>query len=302
LLALDFLKKGGDIMKLVSINTISKIKERQKYLPLEIRIKMYDDVIELRKQGLKHKEIQRRIYEKYKKRLPIPTIFCWANKKHHPFGKVNKFDGKPSLELEYVIGTILSDGFKHFDGKRYHLRLAVIDKEFAEAFGKNLAEVLGRKKSYKLYWNKYLKRWVVVGFSVQLFKFLDRPLEELKPHIEYSKETVASFLRALFDAEGSVYVKIRGRRRKRMLTLYNTNKELLIYAKYLLKKYFDINTTGPYLKMKRGEIAHFPNGKKYKANEDCYYIYVRVESLQKFYENIGFMIKRKQLRLIKAIK
>jgi hypothetical protein len=39
-------------MELVSINTISRIKEKQKYLPLEIRIKMYDDVIELRKQGL----------------------------------------------------------------------------------------------------------------------------------------------------------------------------------------------------------------------------------------------------------
>ena len=87
-----------------------------------------------------------------------------------------------------------------------------------------------------------------------------------------------------------------------MLRLYNTNKELLIYAKYLLKKYFDIDSTGPYLKTKSGEIVCFPNGIISEANKDGYYIYIRARSLLNFYKHIGFTIKRKQQRLIKAIK
>ena len=57
-------------------------------------------------------------------------------------------------------------------------------------------------------------------------KLLDRPLEEIKPYIEYSKETVVSFLRALFDAEGSIYVKIKGDEKERQLCLYNTDEKL----------------------------------------------------------------------------
>jgi len=289
-------------MSVVGVDIISKRGEGRKYLPLEIRAKMYDDVLKLRKQGLKHKEIQRRIYEKYGMRLPQPTISVWVNKKHHPFGKVNKFDEKPSPELEYINGVMFSDGYKCFDGKRYHLRLAVVDKKFAETFGKNLAKVLGRRKPYKPYWDKDLKRWVVTGCSIQLFKFLNRPLKELKPHIEYSKETIASFLRALFDAEGCIYVKIKGRRRKRQLCLYNTDKKLLIYVQYLLKKYFDIDTTGPYLAKRKGSIKYFPNDKISKTTKDYYCLYIRAKSLLNFYKHIGFTIKRKQQRLIKAIK
>jgi intein-encoded DNA endonuclease-like protein len=257
---------------------------------------MYEDVIELRKQGLKHKEIQRRIHEQYGKRLPIPTIFCWVNKKYHPLGRVNKFDGKPSPELAYINGVMLSDGCKYLDDRAYRLKLGVKDKEFAEEFGRCLAKVLGRRKPYKPHWNEYRKVWVVVGCGIQLYKFLDKSLEELKPCIEHCKECVSAFLRALFDGEGSMD------EHNRELVLYNTNKELLIYAKYLLKKYFDIDTTGPYLKTKKDSIKHFPNGKIAKTNEDCYYIYIRANSLLNFYKYIGFTIKRKQQRLSEAIK
>jgi intein-encoded DNA endonuclease-like protein len=193
-------------MSVVGVDIISKRGERRKYLPLEIRMKMYNDVIELGKQGLTCKEIQKRIYEKYGRQLPIYTIYDWVNGKHNPLGRVNKFDGKPSPKLEYVIGAIFTDGCKYFDSRNYRIELIVKDKEFAEEFGRCLAEVLGRKKPYKPFWSKSRKRWRVVGYSIQLHNFLKKSLEELKPHIEYSKETVASFLRAIFDAEGSIYI------------------------------------------------------------------------------------------------
>jgi intein-encoded DNA endonuclease-like protein len=289
-------------MSVVGVDIINKRGERRKYLPLEIRAKMYDDVIELRKQGLKYKEIQRRIYEKYGKQISRPLISYWVNRKHKPLGKVNKFDEKPSPKLEYVIGAMFSDAYKYFNDENYRLGLTVIDKEFAEEFGKCLAKVLGRRKPYEPYWNENKKQWVVVGCSIQLFEFLNRPLEELRPYIEHCKDCVASFLRALFDAEGSIYVKIREGKKQRMLRLYNTNKELLIYAKYLLKKYFDIDATGPHLTRKSGKIFNFPNGKITKTTRDYYSIYIRTNSLLDFYKHIGFTIKRKQQNLIEAIK
>jgi intein-encoded DNA endonuclease-like protein len=289
-------------MSVVGLDIISKRGERRKYLPLEIRAKMYEDVIELRKQRLSYGQIQKSLYEKYRKRLPIPTISHWINKKYHPLGRVNKFDGKSSPELEYIIGALFSDGYKYIDDRGHLLRLIVKDKEFAEKFAECLTKVLGRRRAYKPLWDRNRKRWIVTGCSTLLYEFLNKSLEELKPTIEYNKECVSAFLQALFDAEGSIYIKIRGGRRERILWLYNTNKELLIYAKYLLKKYFNINATGPHLATRKDSIKHFPNGKKYKANEDCYYIYIRANSLLNFYKHIGFTIKRKQQRLIKAIK
>jgi intein-encoded DNA endonuclease-like protein len=289
-------------MGVVGLDIISKRGERRKYLPLEIRTKMYEDVIELGRQGLKYKEIQRRIHGKYGKQISSSTISFWINGKQYPLGKVNKFDENPSPELAYVIGVILSDGFKYFDNRNYRIGLIVKDKEYAEEFGKNLAKILGKKGLYEPFWSKDLKQWVIVGCSVQLFKFLNRPFEELKFYIEYSKETVASFLKALFDGDGSIYVKVRRGERKRILWLYNADKQLLIYVQHLLKKFFNVDATGPHLETRKDSIKHFPNGKVYKTTQNCYYIYIRAKSLLNFYKHIGFTIKRKQQRLIKAIQ
>jgi intein-encoded DNA endonuclease-like protein len=291
-------------MSVVGIDIISKRGERRKYLPLEMRMKMYEDVIELRRQRLKHKEIQEKIYKKHRKRLPISTIKDWINRKHNPFGKVNKFNEEPSPKLEYIIGTMFTDGYKYIDKKKpqYFIRLEAKDKEFAEKFAECLTKVLGRKKPYKPFFDRKRKRWIVIGCSVLLFKFLNRTLKELKTIIEYDEKCVSAFLQALFDSEGSIHIKIKGRKRRRQLYLCNTNRKLLIYAKYLLKKYFDVDSSGPHLVRKKGNIVHFPNGKIAKTNKDYYYLYVRTKSFLNFYRHVGFSIKRKQQRLIKAIQ
>jgi intein-encoded DNA endonuclease-like protein len=284
-------------MGVVGLDVISKRRERRKCSLLEIKVKIYEDVVELGRQGLKYKEIQGRIFKKYKMQLPMSTIFHWVNKERHPLGRVNKFNEKPSKELMYFIGAMLSDGCLYFDGNtHYLLQLATKDKEFAEKFARCLTKILRKEKTYKIFWNENRKLWIVEGYSILLYEFLNRPLEELKPYIEYSEETVASFLRAMFDGDGFMH------KSQRILMLHNTNKELLIYAKYLLKKYFGIEATGPHLAKRKGSIIHSPNGKIYKISQDYYYIYIRAKSLPTFYKYIGFTIKRKQRRLIKAIK
>jgi intein-encoded DNA endonuclease-like protein len=289
-------------MGVVGIDIISKRGERRKYLPLEIRAKMYEDVIELRKQGFKTGEVLKKIYEKYKEQISRRCFYNWIQGKCHPLRRVNKFDEEPSPKLTYIIGVILSDGYKYISKKKsqYNLRLAVNDKEFAEKFAECLTKVLKKKKPYKPFFNRKTKRWIVAGCSVLLFGFLNRTLKELKPIIEHDEKCVSAFLQALFDGEGYIYVKITKRKKIRQLCLYNTNRELLEYVQYLLRSFFNIDST-IHLARKKG-LRYFPNNKIGKINKDEYYLYIRTKSFLNFYRHVGFSIKRKQQRLIKAIQ
>ena len=72
--------------------------------------------------------------------------------------------------------------------------------------------------------------------------------------------------------------------------------------RYLLKKYFNIKATGPYLLHKSGDIAII-NGVEYHYNQNYYKIQIgRKEHIQKYLEEIGFTIIRKQLGLKKHEK
>jgi intein-encoded DNA endonuclease-like protein len=294
---------GVIFMGVVGLDIISKRGERRKYLPLEMRMKMYEDVVELRRRELSYSQIQKILYEKYGKQISLSSIGYWVNERHYPLGKINKFNGEPSPELAYIIGVILSDGYKYLynKGGSYRLQLDAKDRDFVEEFKEKLTKVLQRKKPYKLQWDEKKGVWRVEGYSIQLFEFLNRPLKELKPYIEYNKDCISAFLRALFDAEGSVFVKIREKRRQRKVRLYNSNKELLNYTKYLLERYFNINVTIR-VDRKEGSVKLFPNNKISKTTKDSYCLYIHANSLLNFYNYIGFSIKRKQRLLIKAIK
>ncbi len=116
-------------------------------------------------------------------------------------------------------------------------------------------------------------------------------LESLKPYIEYNKDTVASFLRGLYDSEGCNY-------RYSHIHLSNNNKDLLKYVQYLLKIYFNIITTGPYLAKKTGEVSTKRGGKKIKRKHNNYSIHIsRKQHIQRFLSMIGFSITEKQLGL-----
>lgn len=254
---------------------------RRTYLPLEQRIRIYNDVLRLRIQGLSYNRIIERIHHVFEVRLNESQVSYWVRGIRSPLGRVISFDANPTPELAAVIAAILSDGSK-FEEANYHytIKLAVKDRDFAEAFAHCLAKALGRKEPYKTRYDRSIQSWVVRGYSILLYRFLDRPLHELRPFIEHCRRCIAAFLRTFFDAEGSI--------NERSLTVYNTNRGLLIYIQHLLR-YFDIEATGPH------EEPH--DGMK-----TCYYLYVRAHCLQSYFRYVGFTIKRKQLRLISAIQ
>lgn len=256
---------------------------------------MHDEVLQLRRKGLSYNDIIRAVHRLNGVRLNKSHISYWVRGKHEPLGGVNRFDGKSSPELAGLIGIMLSDGSRYPHGSSKAFWLGVKDREYAHEFARCIAKILGRKKPYKLRWSRSKQRWVLEVRSILLFNHLDKPWQELKPHIEANRNCVARFLTMFFDGEGSIS--------GRALTVYNTDYELLLYIQRLLRQYFGIETTGPHKGQKAGYRFRDPkNGKIYDTRKQCYYLYIRTHSLPRFYKYVGFMIRRKQRRLIEAVR
>jgi len=222
--------------------------------------------------------IPRRAVEDWKYKGKIPWLAKWAS--------------EPSNELAYVIGVLLGDGYivrEHHSN--YDIELMVKDYEFAEEFSKAIAKILD-KKYKKPYWSRSHNRWRVYYRSKAFYTWYRRQdLDTLKQYIEHNRETVANFLRGFYDSDGNNY-------RYKHIFLYNSNLKLLRYTQYLLKKYFSIKATGPYLIAKAGSIHIKRNGERIKTNHDIYCIAIsRMKDIRVFLSEIGFSIREKQLGL-----
>ena len=251
--------------------------KRRKIPPRELRINMYNDVHKLRKRGLSHIKIRKEIHRRYGVWIALSTISYWLRGVHSPYnGRYIPLPEllKPSEDLANVIGVCLGDGYTTSEkNDDYVIGLKAKDKEFVEDFGRRLGNVLGRKP-IKPKFKKNEGKYVAKAKSKTLYELLRKPidLKRIKKYVEHCPKCTAAFLRGLFDSEGCVS-------KEGYIYLHNTNYELLVYAQKLLWKYFGIDSTGPW------------------PGKNCYYIYIRAESLPKFYRYVGFSIRRKQKRL-----
>ena len=268
-----------------------------KYRPLELRMKLYDEVHSLRNLGLSYSQIIKMIQEKYGERLTITHISRWLRGIHSPCGRelIMLDDVKPSRELATIIGTRAGDGYTYIIEKehKYVVGLKCKDADYALEFARCLEVVTGSKP----YIGKQKDGlYVVEGYSKTLYELLKKPLDikKLRYYIEYNVETMTAFLRAFFDSEGCVD-------KNEKILVYNTDLDLLNYVKQLLLK-LNIEVTGPHLIAKKGApIYDRKKGKTYYRKEDVYYLYIRVNSRRRFAELVGFTIKRKMERLMKAL-
>jgi intein-encoded DNA endonuclease-like protein len=285
----SFCPEGEEVKKM---DNITKTK-RKKYSPREIRIKAYNDVRKLRKRGLSLTKIRNKIHRRYGVWIETSTISKWLRGVCTPYnvrGIPSLELLKPSEDLGYVIGVRLGDGYTRETSYGYVIGLEANDKEFVEEFGRRLGNVLGRKP-IKPKFRKNERTYVAYARSKTLYELLRKPidLKRIKKYVEHCPDCTAAFLRGLFDSEGCVS-------KGGYIYLYNSNYEVLVYAQRLLRRRFGIESTGPWPSTKKGTTKYI-RGKRYKANEDCYYIYIRAESLPNFYRFIGFTIERKQKRL-----
>jgi len=266
-----------------------------KYRPLELRIKLYDEVRRLRGLGLSYREIIDEIERMYGVTLNKSHISFWIREVHNPYTSKRRYIPsidylRPSEELAYVIGAVLGDGCVFLQKYHYFITLRVKDLEFAEKFAECIGKVLEREPPKPIpVKNGAFK---VKVCSKTLYELLKKPIDidNIRKYVEHCFRCICAFLRGFFDSEGSIDKDGDTR-------VYNSDKSLLVYIKDLLNR-FGIKTTGPKLHIKaRTPIKNPVIDKTYFRKNDNYYLYMHAESKLKFYELIGFTIKRKQQRL-----
>ena len=258
----------------------------RRYLPFDVRMRLHSRVLELTKRSMSYQQIQTEIFESTHKWLSKGSISEWVRGNHNPSGRANKFRAVASPELAYVIAVIAGDGNLSVHGYNYEMLLSVTDYDFAKEFSRCLAKILVKPSLYRIRWSEKRKRWIVQGSSILLHRFLSKPWQHLKNHIEHSSRCRFSFLRALFDGEGS----ITGRN----LTITNTDLSLLLYVRKLLAK-SGISTSIPRVTHRAGPILKDPHtGRTYKRRKDCYVMRVSPMDLLPFARKIGFSIERKK--------
>lgn len=213
-------------------------------------------------------------------------LHYWKHEIHKPSS--TRWIPEPSNELAYVIGVLYGDGSViNEHGYHYDIELLVKDREFAEAFSRAMAKLLD-KKYMEPEWSKPHKRWRVY-YSSKAFHtwYRKQTLDRLKKYIEHDKYTVAHSVRGLYDSEGCNY-------RCKRIIFYNNDIKLLYYVKHLLKKYFGIIATGPYLHTRAGSIME-RNGETYKRRGNTYSIAIyKRQHVKRFLNEIRFSITRKQ--------
>jgi len=275
-----------------------------KLRPIRLRMKLYDEVRRLRRLGLSYSEIIDEIERMYGVTLSKSHISYWTREIHEP-SNVRRYIPsidylRPSEELAYVIGVVAGDGYafqKRRRHKGYHraiIGVKVKDWEFAEKFAECIGKVLGREPPKP----RFIKRDGIFEVRVDsktLYELLKKPtdINRIRQYVEHCTRCICAFLRGFFDSEATIK-SIHG---NGDIGVFNTDKSLLEYVKDLLNR-LGIKTTGPKLHVRAGTpIKILRTGKTYFAKKDCYYLYVLAESRLRFYQLIGFTIKRKQQRL-----
>jgi hypothetical protein len=141
----------GEEVKKMEVNT--NTKKRGPYLPRELRIKIYNDVIALRQQGRSYNEIRMIIRQKYGVWISKAIISQWVRGLHSPYNgrRIPSIEMlEPSEDLAYIVGVGLGDGTVYVKRgirdafMRHNLYLKAKDKEFVEEFAIRVGRVLNR--------------------------------------------------------------------------------------------------------------------------------------------------------------
>src|SRR5947209_1533696 len=124
---------GSQALRLAEDRKIeSQKKNHPRIGPLDIRLRLYEEVLKLRRNSRSYEEIIKELSETYHVTLGKSTVSYWANGLHTPLGGINLFRPKPTPELAYVIGVIVGDGSLNVraNNYEYRIRLKAVDLDF----------------------------------------------------------------------------------------------------------------------------------------------------------------------------
>ena len=268
--------------------------------PAESRLEAYEYALQLKRKGLTPAEINQ-ILKKRGFNIKYDTLWTWVRGIKSPHGRINfikRFDEK----FAYIIGVILGDGciYKVMRNGSYMGGRVIFnskDKELADKVALLLACVLGKRRCYKVIWNEKLQIYVVECWSKHLVEVISKPIEELE---DINEKHPIEFLKGLFDAEGSVSIRILSYGIYPRIFLTNSNLKLLLYVKKLLKR-FNINSN-IHINTPAGKLKTIKN-RRTMTKKTCYNISIEnIDGAKKFAKLINFTIKRKSKKLNCAIK
>jgi len=199
---------------------------------------------------------------------------------------------EPSEGLSFVIGSFLGDGsFVEDSAYHHHVKLAVRDRDFAEAFNLAVGHILGRKTNKLVITHDLGKVYYESKYSSRsLGLFLSSPLEELRP---FADAYPADFLRGIFSADGCAGVYVDHGCLRLQIILCNSDPELLGLVRFLLQSHFRLHSN-TYLRKRKGST--WKNGSKTVVlRKDAYALQIqRAHDVRVFVDKIGFVIARKQ--------
>lgn len=272
-------------------------------LPLQIRRDLYREAMGLaRCEGWGYKKVSRLLSDRHKIRVPPSTVHSWLRQRHTPTGSCNILETRPSNELAYIAGAVIGDGTIYRSKHRYNdeVRLAVVDRDFCESFARCLSSLFPLHGPFRIstFSDGGCNRFVARVGSRLLADFLSQPIRGL---MELIRPYSASFLRGLFDAEGAVVVSTgNGRRLSLRLELTNSDIEILHLAQEILDDMRIHSRVGP-CKRDWPMIRHI-RGKPVVFSSKTYWLMIsQRRSMQRFADNIGLTIQRKQQKLRDAL-
>lgn len=232
--------------------------------------------------------------------LNIGVVGGWFYEGSSPEFNRIKFYPTKSKELAYVLGTICGDAcvYKTKMQNRTAIELKSIDKDFVEAFSLSISKIFNKTIPNKLI-HTYDGYWRVIYGSRLFFNFFELlNLEKIRKTVSGYE---SSFLRALFDSEGSVNVEAKVKL-DIGIALANTDRALLNLCKYLLEDKFSIKSCLVLVK-KKGSLIKGAGNEIYKRNRDVWRLWIRDKrNIETFRKSIGFSIARKQTKLEDALR
>ncbi len=195
----------------------------------------------------------------------------------------------PSKELAYVIGVLLGDAAIYYTPRSgYTVELRAKDKDFIEAFRRNMGALTNKlNKITRISDGRYRIRYRNKKFYMWYKK---QTLDTLRFYIEYDMETMCSFLKGIFDSDGSS---------GKIITVSSTNLKLLKYIRYLLGR-LDIDS---YISIDKeaGSNVNIANKKGVRQKRLYRLIISKHSSRRKFMELVGFNIHRKSLAALRHL-
>lgn len=260
----------------------------------------YTNVMDLRKKGWGATRISNFLFKEGTDINPR-TISGWLYRCKNPKGNRNTilpFSNFLSEDKAYILGVLCGDGYLKIDNVKniYLIGLDVCDEDFADNFKSRIKEVYGLNtsklvrqrmetnysKTPKPIYSTYICSKSLIHDLLTYSPSFKSKLWQVPIQIINSNLNIkSSFLKGLFDSEGSIRLRNKG---NAQLGICSGNVNSLLVVNNLLKNDFCINM------------------KVYIRKDGmCILETWNYKDIKNFEEKIGFSIKRKNDTLISAL-